>query len=260
MDFHHKISSTIPSLGSITLFYIAQAGFCIKTSKGRTIMIDPYLSDACERLFHFKRMIPSLLTPEEVDADLYLVTHHHADHLDPDTIPVIAKSLKTIFVVAPDCRSFLNELEVPKNRYTVLGEGEEWQSEEIKVRAIFADHGELAPDAQGFLIEVEGIKIYHAGDTAFRPEEIISSLRTEVDIMIAPINGQYGNMTALEACKLASLIKPKILIPCHFWMFLEHVSERGKGDPATFLKEVAKLSNDIKGIVMAPGEQLEYSG
>ena len=201
-----------------------------------------------------------MLTPEEVDADLYLVTHHHADHLDPDTIPVIAKSPKTIFVVAPDCRLFLNELGVPKNRYTVLGEGEEWQSEEIKVRAIFADHGELAPDAQGFLIEVEGIKIYHTGDTAFRPEEIISSLRTEVDIMIAPINGQYGNMTALEACKLASLIKPKILIPCHFWMFLEHVSERGKGDPATFLKQVAKLSNDIEGIVMAPGEQLEYPG
>lgn len=259
MRFLNKISNTTPKTGSISLFYLAQAGFCIKTSDNKSIYIDPYLSDSCERLFNFKRMIPSLLSPEEVDADFYLVTHHHADHLDPDTIPVIAKSRKTIFIVAPDCEAMLNELNVNENRYAVLNEGQVWQNEEIKVRAIFADHGELAPEAMGFLIEVDGIKIYHAGDTAFRPDQIIKSLSTEIDIMIVPINGQYGNMTASEACKLGELINPEILIPCHFWMFLEHVSEGGKGSPATFLKEAAKLPKSIKGIVMAPGERLDYS-
>jgi hypothetical protein len=73
----------------IAVFYLAQAGFCIKSSGNKIIVIDAYLSDAVERLFSFKRMIPSMLRPDEVGADLYLSTHSHADHLDPDALPVL---------------------------------------------------------------------------------------------------------------------------------------------------------------------------
>jgi L-ascorbate 6-phosphate lactonase len=259
MNFLKKMQGTAVQDGQVALFYIAQAGFCIKTPAGKTIFIDPYLSDACERLFNFKRMIPAVISADEVDADLYLITHHHADHFDPDTVPVIAKHPKTIFVAAPDCESLLLELNVPKHRYTILKEEQEWEWEGIKIRAIFADHGELAPDAVGYLVEVDGIKIYHVGDTAYRPKEILSSLGTTVDIMIAPINGTYGNMIASEACRLGAEVKPKILIPCHFWMFLEHVSEEGKGDPATFLKESSMLPDGVKAKVMSAGELLIYS-
>jgi L-ascorbate 6-phosphate lactonase len=259
MRLIQKINSTIPRAGEIALFYLAQAGFCIRTAAGKTIVIDPYLSDACERLFNFKRMIPAGISAEELAADLYLCTHHHADHFDPDTIPVAAKNEKTIFIAAPDCEVLYQELKIPPSRYIILKEEEQWQKDGIRIRAIFADHGELAPDAVGFLIEVDGVIIYHAGDTAFRPHEILSSLRSDVDIMIAPINGQFGNMIASEACRLAIEIKPKILIPCHFWMFLEHVAEGGKGDPSTFLKETAMLPEAVKGMVMAPGELFVYA-
>ena len=259
MKLEERIKETKVNPGEVALFYFAQAGFCIKTVDNKIIAIDAYLSDACERLFNFKRMIPSVIKAEELDADLYLSTHEHADHLDPDSLPVIVKNKKTFFLGSPDCEELYKQNDISKERYIILKEGEEWDTEGIKIRAVYADHGDLSPRANGLLIDIHGIKIYHTGDTCFCPEEIKASLKSDVNIMIAPINGQYGNMNAYEACKLALIIKPEFLIASHFWMFLEHVTEGGKGDPATFLKESANLPKEIKAMVMAPGELFKYS-
>ena len=51
-----------------------------------------YLSDAVERLHGFKRLSLAPIAAEEVRADLVVLTHEHADHLDPDAVPVIARS------------------------------------------------------------------------------------------------------------------------------------------------------------------------
>ncbi|MEI6901479.1 MAG: MBL fold metallo-hydrolase [Bacteroidota bacterium] len=150
------------------------------------------------------------------------------------------------------------QINLSKERYRILKEGEEWETKGVRFKAVFADHGDLATDANGLLIEIDGIKIYHAGDTSFSPDRIKSSLNTNVDIMIAPINGQYGNMNAGEACALAAILKPKIVIASHFWMFLEHVGEEGKDDPTTFLSESDGLSTNIRAMILAPGELLIY--
>jgi len=254
-----KIKDIKVDKGEVALFYLAQAGFCIKTDSNLVIVIDAYLSNAGERLFNFKRMIPSVIKPEEVDADLYLSTHSHIDHLDPDALPVIAQNEKTFFVGSPDCEELYVQSNIPNDRYCILKSGEEWKGRGIIIKSVYADHGELAPDAIGMLIDIEGIRIYHAGDTCFSPEKIRASLNSDVDIMIAPINGQYGNLNAYEACRLALLIAPKVIIASHFWMFLQHVSEGGIGDPTTFLKESENLPKDIKAMVMAPGELFMYS-
>lgn len=258
MRLIEKINDVRVNTGQIALFFLGQAGICIKTSDNKLIVMDAYLSDACEELFGFKRMIPPVLEAEELDADLFVSTHSHADHLDPDSLPVVAKNKKTFFIGSPDCEQLYMQHNLSNDRYKIIKEGEEWETKGIRFKAIFADHGDLAPDAVGLLIEIEGIKIYHTGDTCFRPDNIKSSLNTNVDIMIAPINGQYGNMNAGEACALAAVVEPKIVIASHFWMFLQHVCEEGKGDPTTFLRESSGLSTNIKAMVMAPGELLMY--
>lgn len=259
MSLQKRIDETTVNAGELGLFYLAQAGFCFKTSAGKRIFIDPYLSDACERLFGFKRMIPAPISTEELTADLYLITHHHADHLDPDAMPLIVKKPGIHFIIAPDCASFFEEHAVPKNRYAVIREGESITWNDINIRAVYADHGELAPEAIGYLIEVDGMSLYHAGDTAFRPTEIKTSLGVPIDIMIAPINGTYGNMIAAEALRLAADLNPSLVIPCHFWMFLEHVVPGGAGDPTTFLREAPQVAPGIQCRVMAPGEHITYS-
>jgi L-ascorbate 6-phosphate lactonase len=258
MRLSEKIKSTKVNKGEIALFYLAQAGFLIKTASHKTYVIDAYLSDSAERIFNFKRMIPSVISPEEIDADLYLSTHSHVDHLDPDALPVIAKNKKTFFIGSTDCEELYVQNNIPKERYHVLKLNDEWKDKEITIKAVYADHGDLAPDAIGMLIDIEGIKIYHAGDTCYSPDKIMASINSDVDIMIAPINGQYGNLNALETCKLAVLIMPKIVIASHFWMFLQHVSAGGLGDPTTFLKESENLPKEIKAMVMSPGELLMY--
>lgn len=240
------------------IFYLGQAGFIIQTPQGKRLVIDAYLSHAAERLFGFKRMIPAVVTAEEVKADIWLSTHEHIDHLDVDVLPIALRHEQTYFIGAPDCEKHYNELGFPEGRYGILNEGEEWADGGLRIRAIYADHGKLAPDALGYLLELYGVRIYHTGDTAYRPEEIMASLNAEVDIMIAPINGQYGNMNAREACQLAAVVKPKYVIPSHFWMFLEHVGAEGAGDPSTFLREACGLPNGIEAKVMAPGELWKY--
>lgn len=256
----NTIAKTRPGPGEVALFYLGQAGFILKTSDEKVLVIDAYLSDAAERLFGFKRMIPAVIQPAALQPDVYLSTHEHIDHLDLDAIPAVVKTCpKALFIGAPDCEAHYKSMEIPLARYTILREDQCHQLEYASVRAIYADHGDLAPEAVGYLISTGGLNIYHAGDTAYRPDEIKESLNhSAVDVLIVPINGQYGNMNAAEAVDLAKILNPSIVIPAHFWMFLEHVSPNGAGDPATFLKESARLPKTTRAHVMAPGEMLIY--
>lgn len=258
MSLIEKITSTDADRNELLVFYLGQAGFLLKPRQGTLVAIDTYLSDAAERLFGFKRMIPAVLEPKDLNVDLYLSTHSHIDHLDIEILPAVSQNAKTFFIGSPDCEEVYKENGIHRDRYCILKTGDTHETQNFHVRAVYADHGDLAPDAVGLLLETGGVKIFHAGDTAFAPERISESLRSEIDILIAPINGMFGNMNAREACQLAEILKPKVLIASHFWMFLEHVGENGCGDPATFLRESQTLSKPMTSLVMAPGEMLRY--
>ena len=73
------------------------------------------------------------------------------------------------------------------------------------------------PDAIGLLIEAEGLRIYHTGDTEYdlRLRSLAYDKDRPIDVMMTVINGAGGNMNAHEAALLAWHIRPKILIPMH---------------------------------------------
>jgi len=246
-----EIGETPVERGTLALWYLAQAGFCIKTSTGTRLFLDPYLSDCCNRMFGFKRMIPPVIAAEELQADVLVSTHSHADHLDPDALGAIAAHPATRFVGSRDCESVYAEHGIAGDRVTLLAPGESVKLGDVAIRATYADHGDLAPDAIGVLITAEGLTVYDVGDSALRPEETLRSIDRPVDVMIAPINGAFGNLDAAEACELAAIVRPRLLIASHFWMFVEH-----GGDPARFLEEARGLPGGIEAIVMAPGERV----
>ena len=256
MNIAEQIDAAKPSAGSVALFYLGQAGFLLKNAEGTTLLLDPYFSDEANRLFGFKRMSPPLTGWEKITPDIFCATHAHIDHLDTVSLPTFAACATTFFIGAPDCAEAFQSAGIDQERTAILSEGESWTGKGAKIRAIYADHGELAPDANGLLVEFGGIKIAFTGDTAYRPEKLAASLDSEIDLLVAPINGQFGNMTAHEACALAGRLKPKAVVACHFWMFLQHVAPDGQGDPVTFLAEAEKIIPDIKAIVMAPGEMI----
>ena len=78
--------------GAITLWWLGQSGYLIKSPQGRLLAIDPYLSNSCKAIgddygFDMDRLVPPPLPPADlVDVDLYAMTHSHGDHLDPETV------------------------------------------------------------------------------------------------------------------------------------------------------------------------------
>ncbi len=244
------IRETSVESGGLAIFWLAQAGFVFKNGEGKVVYVDPYLSDVVERSFGFKRMMACPIRADEVAADLVVCTHEHLDHMDTDAIPVIARNTAARFAGPSECVKGFREMGLPEDRCLLLEEGKQTEVDGVRITGVYADHGTLAPDALGVILDFDGIRIYHTGDTAYRPERFECAAATRPDVLIPCINGRYGNMDSREAALLVRDINPRLAIASHFWMFVEH-----GGDPGAFLESCASVAPGVKAIVMKPGER-----
>lgn len=248
VDLARSIEETKVEKGCLAIFWLAQAGFAFKTSSDKIVYIDPYISDAVERAFGFKRMMSCPIRAEDVVADLVLCTHEHLDHMDTDALPAIAQNSRTRFAGPVECVKEFRKLGIAEERCHLLEEGGEAGIAGVRVKGVYADHGELAPDAIGIVLDFDGIQVYHTGDTAYRPNEFKPAIEMQPDILLPCINGRYGNMNSEEAALLVRDAGPRLAIASHFGMFVEH-----NGDPASFLERCAHLAPGAQAIVLKPG-------
>jgi len=237
----------------IAVFWLGQAGFVFKTPEGRIIFIDPYLTDSVERLAGFKRIMASVMAPEEVRADVVLITHHHEDHLDIDALPVIAKRTRARFVAPGQSVKRLMDLGIERERLTEVQPGSEASLGFAKARAVFADHGTYAPDAVGYVLDFGFSRVYVTGDTAYRPERMTEAAALHPQMIIPVINGAYGNLGSEEAAALTRDVGAQVVIPCHFWTFIEH-----GGDPAAFLQACARTAPAARVVLITQGGSYTY--
>jgi len=235
--------------GEVAVFWLAQAGFAFKTAAGRILYLDPYLSDVVETNFGFKRMMPAPIQAEEVRADVILCTHEHLDHMDTDALPVVARNTAARFAGPVECLKEFEKIGIPRARCTLLEEGATVEIDGFRVTGVYADHGEYAPDALGLVVDIDGVGIYHTGDTAYRPEQMRAAAGMRPDVLIPCINGAFGNMDSRDAAQLVRDAAPRLAIASHFWMFVPH-----GGDPASFLQFCKDLAPKTEAIVMQPGE------
>ena len=170
--------------------WLGHDGFLIK-GDGKAIVIDPFQVKQCEL------------------ADIILVTHEHYDHCSPEDIQKIQKASTVIVTEADSARKLSGDVRVvqPGDKLTVSG---------IPIEAVpaYNTNKNFHPKQNGwlgFVVTVDGVRIYHAGDTDLIPE--MDSLKT--DIALLPVSGTYV-MTAEEAVEAAKTIKPKLAIPMHF--------------------------------------------
>jgi len=142
-------------------------------------------------------------------ADLILVTHEHFDHCSPGDIAKIQKP-ETVIVTEKDSAKKL------EGNVKIVRPGQTIDVDEIKIEAVPAYNTDKTFHPKengwlGFIVEMEGVRIYHAGDTDFIPE----MNQFEVDIALLPVSGTYV-MTAVEAIEAALAIRPKLAIPMHY--------------------------------------------
>lgn len=170
--------------------WLGHDGFLIKGS-GKAIVIDPFQVKQCE------------------PADVILVTHEHYDHCSPEDIQKVREASTVIVTEADSAKKLSGDVRVvqPGDKLTVSG---------IQIEAVpaYNTNKNFHPKQNGwlgFVLTVDGVRIYHAGDTDLIPE--MDSIKA--DIALLPVSGTYV-MTAEEAVEAAKIIKPKLVIPMHY--------------------------------------------
>jgi L-ascorbate metabolism protein UlaG (beta-lactamase superfamily) len=229
------------SLVSAAIQYIGQVGV-IMSRNGFKLAVDPYLTDSVDRLpdppkgFWTRSYAPPVDARELDDLDLVLITHEHLDHLDPETLLLIAEASPSCRFAGPAvCAGMLREIGIAGERVDSLRYGEAFAcGGGLTVHPIPAWHeSRIVDDAGrdrflGYMLEWGGITIYHAGDTLVE-EELIAILRNyAIDVGMLPINGRDvfrhrlgidGNMNAREAAALAADVGMGIVVPLHFDLY-----------------------------------------
>jgi L-ascorbate 6-phosphate lactonase len=246
-----KLNEAVPS-GSVAMWWLGQAGFVFKTPGGKIAYLDPYLSDSAERLFGFKRLSLPAIEAEEVRTDLVVLTHEHADHLDPDALPVIARNNPTCRFAAPaGCAPGLAEAGVKPEACVTLAPNRRYELDGLAIETVSADHGDFSDTALCLLLDFGGIRVLCTGDTCFRPISLKPLYEIPPDVLLPCINGVFGNMNHVDAAMLAQQVKPRYAIPCHYWMFAEH----GAGDPNGFRYACRQMCPEVETAVLRPGER-----
>lgn len=149
-------------------------------------------------------------------ADMILITHEHHDHLDPKAIELLSSDSTIIFASQRVSESL--------QKATPVAVGEEIKSPEsdfvvktMPAYNISPDHLQFHPQQRGdlgFIFDIDGLKIYVAGDTEDIPE--MARLRDQnIDIAFIPVNQPY-TMTPMQAINAIEMIQPRVLYPYHF--------------------------------------------
>jgi L-ascorbate metabolism protein UlaG (beta-lactamase superfamily) len=236
----NEINEVQVETGNLRIWWIGQEGFVFKSAT-QIIYIDPYLSTYAERITKGKpnehvRIKPAPMKPEDVThADIIFCTHDHADHIDPVSIPIIAvQSPHARFIVPESARQTMLRFGISDERIHGMKGDDELHLNDIEVYGIPAKHEQFDLDPQkgypylSYLIRIDGITVFHAGDTIPYDGQVERLKKYRIDLAFLPINGRddfrhrldfAGNFTCEEAVRFALDINASLTIPMHYDMF-----------------------------------------
>ena len=187
--------------------FYGHAAFEISTGD-TSILIDPFISD--------NPLTDTLI--EDLKPSHIILTHAHGDHIG-DT-EAIAQSSGAVIISSFEivnyytAKGFTGHPMNPGGAYTFpFG----------KVQFTPAWHSSSFPDGSyggmpmGVVIEAEGKRIYHAGDTALFSDMALIG-RQPLDLALLPIGDNF-TMGPEDAAEAVNLLKPRQVVPIHYNTF-----------------------------------------
>ena len=255
---------------SLAFWGLGQVGVAIKGPDDGVIFVDPYLTDSDGEGGSLPRTFPPPLSPEEViNASAVLLTHDHIDHTDPDTIlPLAGASPEARFVAPFTSRDTLVGAGLEENRIAVPEVGEPLEVAGARVTAVPSAHTELEHDPErgypylGYVVEWNGVTVYHAGDTVVYHGLIEALSAWHIDVALVPINGRdffrtsrgiIGNTDFREAAELAETLDFGLIVPTHYDLISGNTA-----DPGHFVSHLYDLNPMRPHKLLRPGELLYF--
>ena len=196
----------------------------IKFNKGKVIYVDPYNIDKNYN-----------------DADFIFITHSHYDHFSEEDINKVKKG-DTIIVEPKDLYSKTQNLGFATENILVVEPNNEYTIRGLRFNTVpaYNTNKSFHPksnDWVGYIIELEGIIYYIAGDTDMTED----NRRVKCDVAFVPVGGTF-TMDSEEAATLINEIKPKIAIPIHYGSIV--------GTKQDAINFVNSLNPEIKGEIL----------
>ncbi|MBI2574473.1 MBL fold metallo-hydrolase [Candidatus Woesearchaeota archaeon] len=206
------------------LEWLGHAGF--RVSGEKVIYVDPFQIQPGEK------------------ADIVLITHPHYDHCSIEDLRKIVK-LDTVIVAPIDCQSKIASAKLHYAEFKNVSPGSSVSIYGCSIRAVPAyntnKHFHNKTDEwAGYVFEVNGKKLYHAGDTDFI-QEMTGLASMGIDIALLPVGGTY-TMNAREAAQAVAMIRPKVAIPMHYGSIVG-----SKEDAEVFRRTVAHAKVEVMG-------------
>jgi L-ascorbate metabolism protein UlaG (beta-lactamase superfamily) len=188
----------------------------------------------------------------DTDPDIVAVTHGHGDHLGE----TVALGKKTIAIT--EIAKYLTLKGLPAEGLNIGGTAIVDGISFTMTQAVHSSWIEEAGigcyggTAAGFVIGIDGLKIYHAGDTAlFSDMKLIGDLY-HPDIALLPIGGRF-TMGIGEAMMAANFIGAKTVIPIHY-----NTWDKITADPFQFRNAIERTTGmHVK--VLKPGESIDIN-
>lgn len=175
--------------GQVGIEYVAHACFRIHAADGTRLMIDPYAS----------RVWLGYDFPSGLEMDAVLVTHPHYDH---DGGAAMGKTVPWV-------------PEVP-----VLSDPGEETVGQVRIKGVVGKHADPYGKEFGqkntiWVIEVDGLRVVHLGDNGPLTEANVEEIG-RVDVLMAPIDGEYHILNSPEIEAIRAQLEPRILVPMHY--------------------------------------------
>ncbi len=193
---------------SIELTWLGHGCWLLATGK-HTIIVDPFLDDS-----------PTApIKSADVKADFILITHGHFDHV-ADVVK-IAKRTGATTISNFEISQWLSKQGVKNATGMNLGGAATFPFGHLKMT--IAHHSSALPDGAnggepgGFLLNVEGKRIYFAGDTSLFLDMQLYGMGG-LDLAILPI-GDFYTMGPADSIEAIKMLKPKRIAPCHYNTF-----------------------------------------
>ncbi len=180
---------------------------------------------------------PFHIKEEPHDADMICLTHEHFDHFDPESIEKIRKE-DTVFAAPSSMQKELEKL-VQKEKIRLLLPGDSFSESFCSVGTL-PSYNRMKPfhpkhsKNLGYLITMDGIRYYIAGDT----DNVKELQHISCDIALIPIGGTY-TMNAKEAASLANSIHPDTVIPTHYGTVV------GKKEDAAVFRDLVEADIEV---------------